>query len=173
MKFVYFKHVKDAIKKRKKAFILCGMAMLLVLTGVLNYTLTKKSKQNQEAASTTTTTTVNFFETYKTDRDSARASQLSLLNEIISSEYSTASEKATATESKTNLAAKMEKELILEGLIKAKGFDDAVVTIGSSYYNVIVKDDGNLGDEQIAQILSVIQSETGAKATNVKIIPVE
>mgnify|MGYP007068169735 CR=1 FL=1 len=33
--------------------------------------------------------------------------------------------------------------------------------------------DGNLGDEQIAQILSVIQSETGAKATNVKIIPVE
>ena len=59
----------------------------------------------------------------------------------------------------------------MEGLIKAKGFDDAVVTIGSSYYNVIVKDDGTLGDDQVAQILSVIKSETGASANNVKIIP--
>ena len=67
----------------------------------------------------------------------------------------------------------MEKELLLEGLIKAKGFEDAVVTIGSSYYNVIVKDNGNLGANEVAQILSVVQSETGASATNVKIIPVE
>ena len=171
MKFAYFKHVKDAVKKRKKVLILCGMAMLLVATGVLNYSLNKKV--NEEPASTATTATVNFFETYKTDRDSARASQVELLNEIINSSYSTASEKATATESKTALVAKMEKELILEGLIKAKGFEDAVVTIGSSYYNVIVKDDGNLGDEQVAQILSVIKSETGASANNVKIIPVE
>ena len=67
----------------------------------------------------------------------------------------------------------MEEELILEGLIKAKGFSDAVVTIGSNYYNVIVKDNGDLGSNEVAQILSVVQAETGTKATNVKIIPVE
>lgn len=173
MKFLYFKHVKDAVKKRKKTFILCGMALLLVATGVLNYTLNKKVNTENEPASTVTTANVNFFETYKTDRNSARNSQVELLNEIINSEYSTASERSTATQTKQELQAKMEKELILEGLIKAKGFEDAVVTIGSSYYNVIVKDDGSLGDNQVAQILSVIKSETGASANNVKIIPVE
>lgn len=171
MKFLYFKHVKDIVKKRKKTLILCGMALLLVVTGVLNYSLNKKV--TEEPASTTTTSAVNFFDTYKTDRDSARSSQVELLNEIINSSYSTASEKATATASKTALVEKMEKELILEGLIKAKGFEDAVVTIGSSYYNVIVKDTGNLGNNEVSQILSVIQSETGASANNVKIIPVE
>lgn len=173
MKFLYFKHVKDIVKKRKKTFILCGMALLLVLTGVLNYTLNKSIESENELASTATTASVNFFATYKTDRDSARASQVELLNEIINSAYSTASEKSTATQSKQELQSKMEKELILEGLIKAKGFEDAVVTIGNSYYNVIVKDDGSLDDSRIAQILSVIKSETGASANNVKIIPVE
>ena len=137
MKFVYFKHVKDAIKKRKKTFILCGMALLLVVTGVLNYKLNNTTKEEQ--ATSTTTVAANFFETYKLDRDAARSSQLELLNEIINSSYSTVAEKASATENKQALAAKIEKELILEGLIKAKGFDDAVVTIGSEYYNVIVK----------------------------------
>lgn len=171
MKFLYFKHVKDVVKKRKKTFILCGMALLLVVTGVLNYSLNKKIEE--EPASTATTANVNFFDTYKTDRDSARSSQVELLNEIINSTYSTASEKATATATKTALVEKMEKELILEGLIKAKGFEDAVVTIGNSYYNVIVKDAGNLDGNGVNQILSVIQTETGVSANSVKIIPVE
>ena len=173
MKFLYFKHVKDAVKKRKKTLILCGMALLLVATGVLNYTLNKKVNIENEPASTVTTTNLNFFDTYKTDRDSARSSQVELLNEIIDSAYSTASEKSTATQTKQELQAKMEKELILEGLIKAKGFEDAVVTIGNSFYNVIVKDDGTLGEDKVAQILSVIRSETGVPASSVKIIPVE
>ena len=172
MKFVFFKHVKDAVQKRKKVLILTGMAMLLVVTGVLNYALSKKTVES-ETASTSTTSSMNFFETYKADRDSARASQLELLNEVISSSYSTASEKTTATASKTALAEKMEKELILEGLIKAKGFEDAVVTIGSSYYNVIVKDNGTLENGGANKILSIIESETGTSANNVKIIPVE
>ena len=109
MKFVFMRHVKDAVKKRKKVLILTGMAMLLVVKGVLNYTLSKKTIES-ETASTSTTTSLSFFETYKTDRDSARASQLELLNEVINSSYATASEKATATASKTALAEKMEKE---------------------------------------------------------------
>lgn len=170
MKFVFFKHVKQSIKKRKKALILCGMAMLLVVTGVLNY---KLNHQETNEPASTATVSANFFETYKTDRDAARSSQLELLNEIINSSYATQAEKATAISSKQALAAKMEEELILEGLIKAKGFSDAVVTIGSNYYNVIVKDNGDLGSNEVAQILSVVQAETGTKATNVKIIPVE
>ena len=171
MKIVFFREVKKKMKNKKKAFILAGMAVLLVLTGFLNYKLNNASDVIQETA--TQATASSFFETYRNDRTLSRESQVELLNEIINSEYATEAEKSTAIASKSSLQSKMETELILEGLVKAKGFDDAVVTVGSNYYNVIVKDDGNLGNDQINQILSVIIGETGTTASNIKIIPVE
>ena len=159
------------MKNKKKAFILAGMAVLLVLTGVLNYKLNNSTKTIQETA--TQATASSFFETYRNDRLLSRESQVAMLNEIINSEYATEAEKSTAIASKSALQSKMETELILEGLVKAKGFDDAIVTVGSNYYNVIVKDDGALGSDEVNQILSVIIGETGTTAGNIKIIPVE
>lgn len=170
MKILGFKKTKQFIKNKKKALVICGMALLLVITGVLNYKLNSKAL-NPEATNTSTAQ-ANFFETYKDDRTKSRESQLQLLNEIIDSSYATASEKSSAVESTQLLQKKMETELILEGLIKAKGYDDAVVTIGSEYYNVLVKS-GSLTQEQATQILGVITTETKTDATNVKIIPVE
>ena len=120
----------------------------------------------------TNAVTANFFDTYKQDRDASRESQLELLNEISNNAYATEIERSTALQNKAELQKKMEKELILEGLIKAKGFEDAVVTIGSEYYNVIVKG-GQLTQDQATQILGVITNETKTSPSNVKIIPVE
>lgn len=174
MKIVYFKEGKKKMKgKKKKILVLCGMAALLVITGVLNFTLNKKVETEQAQSNNTTVIAASFFDTYRTDRTASRDSQIELLNEIIESAYSTAQEKSNATLSKTELIQRMETELVLEGLIKAKGFEDAVVTIGANYYNVIVKNSENLNAESVAQILSVVTSETGVKATNVKIIPMQ
>ncbi len=169
MKIIYFREVKKMLKKRKKILILSSMALLLIVTGFLNYKLSNAPTKSVGA----NTANTSFFATYKEDRTASRQSQLELLNEIIESSYSTAAEKETAVASKTELASKMEKELILEGLIKAKGFEDAVVTIGSNYYNVIVKSAETLTDERANQILSILKAETGASARNVKIIPIE
>ena len=171
MKIVFFREVKKKMKNKKKAFILAGMAVLLVLTGFLNYKLNNVTEGIQETS--TQAAASSFFETYRQDRTLSRESQIELLNEIINSEYATQAEKANAVSSKATLQTKMETELILEGLVKAKGFDDAIVTVGSNYYNVIVKDNGTLDDSQVNQILSVIMNETGTEAKNVKIIPVE
>lgn len=171
MKFIYFKEGKKMLTKKKKIFILCGMLVLLGVTGFLNYKLNTSATKTETV--NTTTVSASFFDTYKVERTEARNSELSILNEIIDSETVSASEKSAAIESKTALASKIEKELILEGLIKAKGYDDAVVTIGSSFYNVIVKNANELTSDEVAQILSVVTSETGCKATNVKIIPMD
>lgn len=170
MKIAFFNKTKTFIKNKKKALLICGMALLLVVTGVLNYKLNYAKKE--EGIVPTNTSSADFFETYKQDRTSSRTSQVALLDEIINNAYATTAEKDTAILSKTQLQQKMEKELVLEGLIKAKGYDDAVVTIGADYYNVIVKG-GQITSEQASQILGVITSETGVDATNVKIIPVE
>lgn len=169
MKLVFFKKTRQFIKNKKKALIICGMALLLVVTGVINY---KLNTSTPEATTPTTASTASFFDTYKQDRDASRNSQLQLLNEIADNAYATSAERSSALESKAQLQKKMETELILEGLIKAKGFEDAVVTIGSEFYNVIVKG-GELTQEQATQIFSIIKNETKTDATNIKIIPVE
>lgn len=170
MKFVIFRKTRQFIKNKKKALIICGMALLLVVTGVVNYKL--NTSQLPENATPTNAVSANFFDTYKQDRDASRESQLQLLNEIVNNSYATEAERSTAIQNKAELQKKMEKELILEGLIKAKGFEDAVVTIGSEYYNVIVKG-GQLTQDQATQILGVVTTETKTSPSNVKIIPVE
>jgi stage III sporulation protein AH len=64
----------------------------------------------------------------------------------------------------------MEQELTLEALIKAKGFDDAVVAISDNGVNVVVGTD-ELSADEATQILSIITDETEYSATDVKIIP--
>ena len=78
-----------------------------------------------------------------------------------------------AIDMKLKLTSLMEKELLLENLIKAKGYEDAVVTIGSSSgnINVLVKDAEFEQDDAIA-IYTILMDEADASPDKVKIIPV-
>ena len=60
--------------------------------------------------------------------------------------------------------------MLLEGLLKAKGFEDVFVTLSDESINVVVKD-AELNQSEVAQILELVQRETSASAQNVKIIP--
>ena len=66
----------------------------------------------------------------------------------------------------------MNAELVMEGLIKAKGFEDCIVTTSASNINVIVKC-ASLERAQVAQIVSIVKEETLKTIENIKIIPVE
>lgn len=70
---------------------------------------------------------------------------------------------------KLELTDTMEKELLIEGLLKAKGFEDAVITISDAAVNVIVKQK-DLTKQQVAQVLEIVLREAGdISAENVKI----
>ena len=64
----------------------------------------------------------------------------------------------------------LERDLVLEGLVKAQGFDDAVVTMSEDNINVVVSQ-SELTSEQVAGILSVILAETDYSAAQVVVIP--
>ena len=66
----------------------------------------------------------------------------------------------------------METELVTEGLIKAKGFEDVIVTSTNANVNVVVKS-AELTSNQVAQIVSIVQEQTGMAIDYIKIIPVE
>ena len=91
---------------------------------------------------------------------------------IIASASSSAEAKANAEAKKEQLVNNMEMELVTEGLIRAKGFEDVIVTSSNSSINVIVKS-AELTSSEVAQIVSIVKEQCNASLENIKIIPVE
>lgn len=156
--------------KKSKIFVLAGMLALLVVTGVLNVYLNKSAENAGVSAAESANS--DFFVTYRTDRSQTREQSLLYYDAIITAESSTEEAIKSAENEKLALTAAMETELVLEGLIKAVGFEDAVVTTTSENVNVIIRS-GELSAEQVARVLEIITTETGKAATSVRIIPVE
>ncbi len=157
------------MSKKKKIIILATMFVLLVVTGYLNIVL------NGNATTTTNSQNVvtgNFFTTYRSDRQSTRDQEIAYYDAIITSPTTSAEARSAAEIKKQDLVSTMEMELVTEGLIKAKGFEDVVVTNSNSCINVIVKS-AELKSSEVAQIVSIVQEQSNVGLENIKIIPVE
>lgn len=155
---------------RKKIIVVCTMVALLVGTGCLNYFLNVKSQGNSDDNLVNNQTEQNFFETYRTDREETRNQEIAYLDEIIASSTSTETAILDAESQKLNITSSMETELVLEGLIKAKGFQDCIVTMSTENVNIVVVDE-DLTLEEAAQILNIVETETSFTAPDVVIIP--
>ena len=156
------------LSKKKKIIIIVSMVLLLVVSGYLNIRLNNTSTQ----ASTQATTSMSIFESYRTNRTSTRNSEISYYDAIIASSATSAEAKAIAEEKRAQLISMMDKELIAEGLIKAKGFEDAFITTSTNLISCVVKA-GELNSSQVAQIYTILQEQLSANLSNVEIIPVE
>ena len=66
----------------------------------------------------------------------------------------------------------MEKELVTEGIIRGKGFEDAIVTSSASNVNVFVKS-AELTSAEVAQITSVVTEQLSVEIDKIIIIPSE
>lgn len=154
--------------KKKKIIVLASMIMLLVITGFLNIKLNSTQNESQSVSYSS----ASFFDTYREDRTTNRNESIAYYNSIISSTYSSSEAIESAEEKKKVLIENMTKELTMEGLIKAKGFSDAIVCCSDNYVNVIVKAESLLEDE-VAQIVDVVQIQTQKDIDYIKIIPVE
>ena len=163
------KGVKNMVANKKKIIVLSVMMGLLVLTGFLNVTL---NQSNEVVDTGGTVSTANFFTSYRTDRDLARDEEKLYYTAILESANSTQEAKDSAQTALSSIAAQIESELYLEGNIKAKGFDDVIVSMSSNFVNVMVKAEDNLTDAQVAQIVQIVQEQTNKSIDNIKIIPV-
>lgn len=164
MKILYFREVNKMLTKKKKIFILFGMVALLVVTGCLNLFLNKEDVDVQ----TTTTSQVSLLTSYRASKLETRNYMLGIYESIIAT--STDQEQITETNAMiSDLARRMEKETILEGMIMASGYEDAVVTnADDGSYSVMVKSNGLTSDDA-AKILGILVKETGVAASNVKL----
>ena len=155
--------------KKKKIIVMSSLVFLLALTAVLNVLLAK----NRVASGDTAVATANYFSTYRSERTTTRSEELVQLDSIIAL-YEKDSEKYNeAVNMKKKLVEIMEKELVLETMIKSRGFADAVVSIGMESDNVNVFVNSNELDSNTAvAIYLCLSKEANVKPGNVIIMPV-
>ena len=162
MKILFFKEGSKVLTKKKKIFIICGMLVLLLVTGGLNLYLNKPAEDIQ-----TTSSHVSLLTSYRASKMETRNSMLEMYDSIISTSKDT--DQIIETNAKiSELASRMDSETVLEGMIMASGFEDVVVTNVDDSYTVMVKSNGLTSDD-VAKILGILVKETGVSATNVKI----
>lgn len=157
------------MSKKKKIIVSICMVLLLAATAYLNILLANGKADNDSPVSG------NFFTEYRSERTSTREQEMLYLDGIIGNTSLAAETVNAAATQKMEIVDLMEKELVLEGLIKAKGFEDVAVTMSNANdnVNVIVKAD-ELSQEDVAGIYSVLAEQVdGISYSNIKIIPVK
>ena len=158
------------MSKKRKIIVLSCMIALLAVTAIFNFVLTTSANIDDDSL---VVNSANYFAQYRTERITTRNEELLQLDAIIASAENDSAEKNQALAMKIELTEMTEKELLLESLIKAYGFEDAVVVIGmdSDNINVIAKSPELSTDDAIL-IYSIVAEETNVSPENVKIIPI-
>ena len=155
----------------KKIIAMTSLVLLLAVTAVLNFVL---ANTNVFASTTDgAVTTANYFSTYRSERTSTRSEELIQLDSVIAL-YNVGDEKyEEATEMKMEIVAAMEKELVLENMIKSLGFSDAVVSVSEDMDNVnVFINSSELTYDTALSIYNMMKNETGIVSGNVIIMPV-
>ncbi len=152
------------MSKKKKIIILSSMIALLAITAVANFVLSTNSYDD--------TTSTGYFSEYRSQRSSSRNEQILQLDKIIQESEEDSETRATALEQKMQLTALTEKELKLETLIKAYGYEEVVVTmsITSPNVSVIVKN-SEFEQADAIKIYNLLVSESEIDSENINIIP--
>jgi len=167
---------------RKRNIILGFLILLLAVFTVFDYVQNFKDKivnndkarQTLEQSITSTNVTQsqrseNIFASFKLERERIRSQSIDTLKELINNTNSDKELKLQAQKEMIDLVKLTEKEMVIENLIKAKGFNDALVFIHENNVNVIV-DAQNLTAAQVAQIQDIVSRETGVSIENIKIM---
>ncbi len=160
------------LSKKKKIIILSVMIALLLVTGYVNVALNSNVSSKLATQTSAQTSSANFYVTYRTEREATRTQEIQFYDSIIASASSTEEAKLEAEANKSMLIAQMEKELVTEGIIRGKGFEDAIVTSSNSNVNVFVKS-AELTASEVAQISSVVTEQLGVEIDKIVIIPSE
>lgn len=111
----------------------------------------------------------NYFVEHRLSRDKLRGNLVDRLDEIINHDKTDTDTRKEAQEEIIKLGRISEEELQMEGIIKSKGFDEALVFISEDEIKVVVSTE-DLNQQEVVKILDIVQSETGIGTDKIKIM---
>jgi len=158
------------MSNKKKIIAMSSLVALLGATAVFNFVLANTQTVESDASGVTP---ANYFSTYRAERTNTRNEELIQLDSVIAL-YEAGDEKyEEATEMKMDIVEAMEKELVLENMVKSLGFSDAVVSVSTSSENVnVFINSSELNFDTALSIYNMMKDETGVASGNVIIMPV-
>ncbi len=169
----------DAGKTLGEAALVGGQTSDPLLTGGTASTSPSPSPSASESGETsgqqeensTSETGNNYFDSARLNRQQARDSALSLLQEAAGDENADQAMKDEANASIQTMASVTVSEAQIENLVTAKGYADCVAFIGDNSVSVVVSNNGvSLTDADVAKITEIVTDETGMEASKIKII---
>ena len=171
------------MKKIKKRGAVYGVIALLLCVAVyLNWSyvgapdeLLVAEQTNPDSAETgadaSGTAEGDYFACSRLSREQARDEAVSTLRELSESEQADQTAKDEAAAQISALAEDSVAEANIESMIRAKGYEDAVVMIGDESVNVVVAPpEGGLQATDVTVIKDIVVSETGVTAGQIKIV---
>ena len=129
-----------------------------------NYTSTNNSVQQTSVKETED----DYFSASRLERDNMYSQQLDSYQKMIDSTTITNEQKAIAEKEIKRINDNKNAIMIIENLVKTKGFKDIVVLINGDSINAVVKAE-KLGAQEIAQIQNIISRELSADISNIHI----
>lgn len=111
----------------------------------------------------------NYFVEYRLSRDKLRGTLVERLDKIVNNENTSEDSRAEAQKEIMKIGSNSEKELQIEGLVKGKGYEDALVFLTDKDIKVVVSST-ELAEQDMVKILEIVKSETDYTMDNIKIM---
>ena len=111
----------------------------------------------------------DYFASSKLERDTNYADTLSTYTKIIEDNSVSETQKSIAMKEITKINDIKNAIKICENLLSTKGFDNYVVFVNNESINVVVKTEGGLNKQKVAQIQNIISREFDCKIENIHI----
>ena len=112
-----------------------------------------------------------YFDSARLNRQEARDSALSILQEAVADENASETMKEESGAAIQTLADYTVSEAQIENLVTAKGYADCVAFISDGSASVVVSaTEEGLTDADVARITEIVTDETGVEASSIKII---
>ena len=117
--------------------------------------------------------TSDVLNSARKEKEAARSKSMELLTAIVSNQKATKEAKDKAGADLTAIAKAIEKEGVIQGIIKTKGFEDSLVFLSDGKANVTVKVKATLSSADVAKLQDIVSENAGITADKIKISEVK
>ncbi len=135
----------------------------------LTEVISSSKEELAEVINAENTVNRDYFVEFRLSRDKLRANAIDRLDNIVTNEKTAEDLRSKAQEEIIKIGNISEKELQIEGLVKSKGFDDALVFLTDEDIKVVVSTE-DLNEQEVVKILDIVKSETSFDADAIKIM---
>ena len=138
--------------------------------GTTDLTLDEQKFNDLLVAASANNPADKFFAEYRLERDRVRGQQADNLREIVNNPKSVVETIREAQKRLLSLNENLSKELLVENMLRAKNYNDAIVFLQDGAVTVIVQA-RELNQQDISKISDLITRTTGKSAQEMVIIP--